>query len=412
MAHAFGDNNLDMLHGGRVLGSSLSSGSVVQRASNVSSLQLSPLVSTKSGSRIITVLGGVDSEFQNLLAEKTIEAALPWAVFQADNVASSLALLKNHTVDVFICDMRQSASDGPALLKQVKDLSPQTLRILICNSVDQDVALRAMNVAHRVILKPYRTEVLVEVIARAYALRDLMLSERVRQAVGRVESLPAAPKIYLRLTEALQDPDTSTGEVSDIVSQDPALALKVLHLANSAFFSPGRQIADIRSAVGRLGLRTIRHLVLASEVFSCARPPGIDVDAMQRRALLASVLAPLVLDNWAEAELARTAALVADVGMLLPNMLQWNAKDEKTHAEAGGYLLNLWGLPEAVVEAVSHHHNPSVAGESSFGLVGAVHVAVMLISDQAVDETYLKAHGLLDKLVEWRKLMRELTAMV
>jgi HD-like signal output (HDOD) protein len=53
-----------------------------------------------------------------------------------------------------------------------------------------------------------------------------------------------------------------------------------------------------------------------------------------------------------------------------------------THAEAGGYLLALWGLPSAIVEAVAHHHHPSRAHEDSFRAAGAVHVADRLCHDQ------------------------------
>ena len=36
-----------------------------------------------------------------------------------------------------------------------------------------------------------------------------------------------------------------------------------------------------------------------------------------------------------------------------------------THAEVGAYLLGLWALPDAVVEAVAYHHAPVAASTSS-----------------------------------------------
>jgi HD-like signal output (HDOD) protein len=46
-----------------------------------------------------------------------------------------------------------------------------------------------------------------------------------------------------------------------------------------------------------------------------------------------------------------------------------------THAEVGAYLIGLWGLPDALVEAIAHHHRPLRSTERKFGPLGAVHLA-------------------------------------
>ena len=52
-----------------------------------------------------------------------------------------------------------------------------------------------------------------------------------------------------------------------------------------------------------------------------------------------------------------------------------------THAEVGAYLLELWGLPTPIVEAVAYHHNPSAALERTFDIPTAVSVANALVED-------------------------------
>lgn len=49
------------------------------------------------------------------------------------------------------------------------------------------------------------------------------------------------------------------------------------------------------------------------------------------------------------------------------------------HADVGGYLLGLWGLPVAVVEAIARHHQPGLAPDQTFTARTAVHVANTLI---------------------------------
>ncbi len=50
-----------------------------------------------------------------------------------------------------------------------------------------------------------------------------------------------------------------------------------------------------------------------------------------------------------------------------------------THAEIGAYLLGLWGLPHAIVEAVALHHTPTAVTPHGYDLVGALAVSHAMI---------------------------------
>ena len=89
-----------------------------------------------------------------------------------------------------------------------------------------------------------------------------------------------------------------------------------------------------------------------------------------------------------------------------------------THAQVGGYLLGLWGLPDAIVEAVAWHHEPSQARPKAFTPLIAVHVADFYdrqmhtgtprLSDHPIDEPLLAALGLQDRLPDWEKTCQKL----
>lgn len=70
--------------------------------------------------------------------------------------------------------------------------------------------------------------------------------------------------VTLRIQRAIDDPDASLGDIAKLVQAEPVLAARVVAVANSvAFNASGRTFTDVRSAVSRLGLRTLRSLSTA-----------------------------------------------------------------------------------------------------------------------------------------------------
>ena len=85
-----------------------------------------------------------------------------------------------------------------------------------------------------------------------------------------------------------------------------------------------------------------------------------------------------------------------------------------SHAQLGGYLMSIWGLPIALVQAVALHHCPSCALESEFSAVTAVHCADALVhvvqegkEKPVVDAAYLDRLRLGERLIPWRNLLEE-----
>jgi HD-like signal output (HDOD) protein len=82
------------------------------------------------------------------------------------------------------------------------------------------------------------------------------------------------------------------------------------------------------------------------------------------------------------------------------------------HAEIGGYLLGLWGLPVPVVEAVALHHQPGKCPHLFFSPLTAVHAAGALANllqlqektslSEEFDLGYLGKLGLTHRLDHWR----------
>jgi HD-like signal output (HDOD) protein/CheY-like chemotaxis protein len=341
-----------------------------------------------------------------------------WQVEQVADGNAAIAAAALTPFDAVIAAPTLPDLTSPTLLGQIRTLRPETIRIALVDASGGPRApsARIIGVAHRFLPLPLAPELLLEAVTSLEELRELLDNPRLRSAIGKIEKLPSPPHLYLNLMHALeQDDDSDAAGIAKLIAGDPAIAAKVLQLCNSAFFSGGRSITDLRTAVTRLGVATLRDLVLASEVFSVQTLSQAERGAMQRRALLASRIAAKVLPQ-SSAELGATAALLADIGLLLPGVrderLEPDAVDDRPgHTEAGAYLLGLWGLPMPIIEAVAFHRQPQRSSVRSFWVTGAVHVASALAGGEPIDEDYLGKVGVLAKLPNWREQAETLTGL-
>jgi HD-like signal output (HDOD) protein len=358
---------------------------------------------------VLIVIVGVDDARDNALGNSLEQAlaeyGLECEVRRVADAAAALALPATDGIDVFVAGAWAGSMEGAALLSQLRTLHPSAVRILLVEPSQDMGAMQALDVAHRLLHVPLDAGELIESIESVVELRDLLDSPELKRTIGRIGALPPPPRVYIELSQLLRDPDASNAEIAEMLAQDPAIAAKVLRMCNSAYFSGGRVITDFRSAVTRLGHHALRRLVLASETFGSIQSAGsIDRETLQDRALRTSRLAGRLLGG-SSAELAATAGLLAEIGMLLPGVRADGTGEGPHYAEAGAYLLGLWGLPMPIVQAVAYHPYPSKMRSAGFWVTGAVHVASALVAGREVDESYLRAVGVIDKLGQWRAMV-------
>jgi HD-like signal output (HDOD) protein len=250
--------------------------------------------------------------------------------------------------------------------------------------------------------------------------------------VGSVDSLPTPPKAYQELLECIRDPDSAIADAVRIIRQDVAVTARILKLANSGFFGIREPVQSIDRAVAFVGMEAISTLVLAQELFNTKYPvaiPGFSLEQLARHSFetAAWARAVAVYQQFSSriADAAFLCGVLHDVGRLVfatRHQSPADSQDESwltgiranmhdNHARVGGYLLGLWGFPDAIVEAIVWHHTPSKCGESRLGLCGLLHIGDYLShvsqpksaeSDASpLEPGYLEAQGLADKLPEW-----------
>jgi HD-like signal output (HDOD) protein len=71
--------------------------------------------------------------------------------------------------------------------------------------------------------------------------------------------LPSFPEVALQIRRILADPETRVDQIVRVVGSEPALAARLLRIANSAAINrSGRNIADLRTAIARIGHNMVR----------------------------------------------------------------------------------------------------------------------------------------------------------
>ena len=300
--------------------------------------------------------------------------------------------------------------DGLALLQQVQRAHPEALRVLVLPATGDARALELL-AAHpavqQVMLAPFEEAAVRTAMRRVLTVRGLLRDASLRAALGDVQRLPASPSAYLGLRMLIADDASDLDDAVQVLQRDPVLAARVLRTANSALYARGRPIHDLPGAIRRLGLQTIAQLVLASEVFS--RLSASDSET-ETGALEASLWASRIARSPRDAAMAGSAALLADLGALLPGSLL-NApplpgelgRSAPRSALLGAGLMALWGLPMEMVEAVAFHHRPSLLKGRGLDVVGAVHLARAIVGAIPLDEAYVADASLGDALAAWRE---------
>ena len=365
-----------------------------------------------------------------------------WQMEFVQSGARALEMMEKAPFDVVVSDMRMPGMNGAELLAEVMKRFPKTVRLVLSGHADRDLILKCIGSTHQYLSKPCDPEELKSTILRASDLEQSLRDQNLRQLISRMDRLPSIPALYTQIVDTLQDPAVGVDEIGDIVARDPAMTAKILKLVNSAFFGLGRQISNPAEAVSYLGIDTIKSLVLsihAFSQFSSGKSDGFSIDALwvhsQQTAGLAKEIIRLEDLEQKVMDEAFVAGLLHDIGKLvlasnfcvqyeqvlhagLPGSLALLTAEENTfganHAEIGGYLLGLWGLPVPVVEAIALHHQPGKCTQPRLSPLTAVHAATALVNfhrsqdattlNAELDPQYLDRLGLAGHLERWREI--------
>ena len=201
-----------------------------------------------------------------------------------------------------------------------------------------------------------------------------------------VKDLPPMPKVILKAHQMMEDPDLDVKGVANLIETDQAIAIKVLRLANSAYYGLSGKVSSIQHAFVVLGYKTLGQIlsIASFSTFMGKNLPGYGYeseDFMRHSlavALSAKVIAEKIDPNLANE--AHTAGLIHDIGKIILDKYIIEKKEtfetfleneqrtflnaEKQiigfdHAEIAYEICKKWNIPNTMTRAIKYHHYPS-----------------------------------------------------
>lgn len=337
-----------------------------------------------------------------------------------------MAALADHPADFILADIDLPDIDGVDLMRTVEEHYPDVVRVLVADERELG-ALRTSGIAHRCLARPWDLDAVVEVVRRRYELEASLADQGLKQLLARTDRLPIAPSAYTRIAAEMRSREPSISRIAAVISEDPALTAKVLKHVNSAFFALRSEVTTVDRAVSLLGMNQVTAIVMSIGLYgqSGGAPPVV-IETIKETSLkvaaMTRVMAKVEGAAPADRDTAFLAAMLHDCGKLVmaahwPQLyVDISASDDLAletqiigadHCLIGAYLLSSWNLPDAVVEAVAHHHRPSAGSFDEFGSIGLVHVAHSLANRlddgtlPGLDLDFIGRFDLWDQVAAW-----------
>ncbi len=208
-----------------------------------------------------------------------------------------------------------------------------------------------------------------------------MTNDLFEQILKEHKELASLPQTLAEVLRVLRDENASTGDVAEVISRDPALTAKLLRIVNSPYYGAGREITTVKQAAQTMGTRAISALALSGSIYDMSGKWQNTVDRQRfwRHSLEVGMAARIIAreTDYAYPEEAFICGLLHDIGILIleksfPDKFKriWKQAESgesiceleeriwgTNHARIGQFLLEQWGVPAIICEAVGHHHS-------------------------------------------------------
>jgi HD-like signal output (HDOD) protein len=231
------------------------------------------------------------------------------------------------------------------------------------------------------------------------------------ELAGENIDLPSFPEVAARARKALANEFVEIEDVVRIISAEPALAARLLKLANSAALnSSGRRTADLRQALSRIGFNMARSATIAFAMSQLRRAEayrGLEqpLDELWQWSAHVAAVSHVVAKRFTRvnADTALLTGVLHGVGRLylltraarFPGLLQDATSYQRIVAEYHGRIaqaiLRHWEIADEVVEAVvaCEKHDREHEGATDLTDVMAVGSALAALGPSPVAEEML-----------------------
>ncbi len=259
------------------------------------------------------------------------------------------------------------------------------------------------------------------------------MDESLKARISSCSTLPTIPAIASRIVDLCRTDSFTASTMSELLVQDPAIAARVLQVANSSLYSPRAPVKTVRMAVAMLGANTVMALALGFSLVGSPRPSGpseFDYPWFWRRVLLSGIAGRVLSTHLAlDDEEIFLASLFQDVGMLVMDsvmpeyaaLVAESCRDHlrlermererfgTDHVEVGAWMIEKWRLPAYISEAIRGQARCAGAGRSR--VCSAVTLSSLLAEVWMTCDPAAATQVAAERALEWLGLKRASVSM-
>ncbi len=206
------------------------------------------------------------------------------------------------------------------------------------------------------------------------------------EKVEKVRDLPTLPVIFTELANMLSDTNSSVHDVEHLMESDQSLTMRVLKVANSAYYRVSDRVTNIGEAVNYLGFDKLKKVALSSSILSIFKGRTVtafDINSFWKHGVGVAVASGTIAKyvGMEEHETPYVCGLVHDIGKIVNYMLDAEtfievaqyaldkkidlvaaekSQDYPRHDVLGYYVCKHWKLSKYILATVGHHHQENV----------------------------------------------------
>lgn len=216
---------------------------------------------------------------------------------------------------------------------------------------------------------------------------------------GKVD-LPSFPEVAVRVRRILSDPKSSVDQVVRVVGSEPALAARLMRIANSASLNrSGKPILELRTAISRIGYNMVRSASISfamAQIRNSNKLAGLEhylQDVWLRSTRVAAfsyVLAKACTRSRINPDEAMLTGMMHSIGKLyvltraaahpelFANSAVLDEILEQWHPSIGKAILENWEFSEAMAQAVGEQEEHDRSEPEIADLSDILAVAVLM----------------------------------
>lgn len=185
--------------------------------------------------------------------------------------------------------------------------------------------------------------------------------------------LPTLPEVALRAREVAQSPNASAADIAKVINNDPAIAARVIKVANSPLMRGTRETKDVQTAISRLGLTCICNLITGLAMEQMFQATSDVVDKAMRKswshATEVAGIAHVLCRHYTphlKPDQAMLAGMIHEIGVLpiltfaeesnlLNDPITLQRLAEKIHPYVGTKILEGWKFPVDLINVPRYY---------------------------------------------------------